>query len=261
MREKLNKNILLCNIVVAILMVCLIAGQFVPFWGVELPNAETGEMEMSTASLLGVTGRQYIHGELANKLCDITSERKTPVGDTFTAKVLEVTDGALLVEPLDGKAQQEADEIVVELPEGNTEKYKVGNRLHIDYTEIDYAATEIEFTYIDEDFLAYLVEVHAVDSCAFHHTYINTQVLLTIGLGVLAVLLCIKNSHGWLRILLALVAAGASAYLWLTVPAYTLGVVGHVLFGLSVALLVLGVIMAIQFVREKMIEKREREQD
>lgn len=261
MKAKVNKNIQIVNIICVLLMLCLVVGQFIPFWGVELPNAETGEPEMQTAALLGVTGRQYIHGELSEKLCEITSQRKNPVGDTFAAKILEVESGSLLVQPLDGKAQQAADEIVVALPEGNTESYKVGDRLHIDYTDIDYDYTDIDFTYIDDDFLAYLVEVHAVDSCTFHHTYINTQVLLTIVLGAFAVLLCVKNSHGWLRALLTLVAAGASAMLWLTVPAYTLGVLGHILFAISAILLVIGLWMVILFVREKMIEKKEREQE
>ena len=260
MKEKLSKNILLCNIIAVVLMVCLVVGQFIPFWGVYLPNEETGELEMSKAALLGVTGRQYIHEDLIEKLCVVTSQRQDPVGDTFTAKVLEVTNDALLVEPLDGEAKKDADEIIVALPEGNTERYKSGDRLHIDYTEIDYGYTEIKFTSIDEDFLAYLVEVHAVDSCAFHHTYINTQVLLTIVLGVFAILLCLKNSRGWMRAVLILIAAGASASLWLLVPAYTLGMIGHILFGLSVALLLVGLIMAVQFIREKLMEKREREQ-
>lgn len=260
MRAKLNKNISICNIICVILMLCLVAAQFIPFWGVELPNKESGEMEMHTAALLGVTGRQYIHSELADKLCDITSDRQNPVGDTFTAKVLEVEGNSLLVEPLDGKAQQDADEIIVALPEGNTESYRVGDRLHIDYTEIDYDYTDIDFTYIDEDFLAYLVEVHAVDSCAFHHTYINTQVLLTIGLGAFAILLCVKNSRGWLRAVLTLVAAGASASLWILVPAYTLGLLGHILFGLSAVLVIVGIAMVILFVQEKLLDKKEREQ-
>lgn len=249
MKEKLNKNILLCNIITVILMVCLVAAQFIPFWGVYLPNAETGELEMTKASLLGVTGRQYVHGDLIEKLCEITSQRQNPAGDTFSAKVLEVNDGSLLVLPLDGKAQRSADEMIVTLPEGNTESYKVGDRLHIDYTDID-----------ESDYPPSLAEVHAVNSCTFYHTYINTQVLLTVCLGAFAILLCIKNSHGWLRAVLTLVAAGASASLWILVPAYTLGLMGHILFGLSVALLIMGLILVIQFAREKMLEKKEREQ-
>lgn len=171
MKEKLNKNILLCNVITVILMVCLVAAQFIPFWGVYLPNAETGELEMSTASLLGVTGRQYVHEDLIESLNVIT----------------EANGG-------------------------------------------------------------------------FSHMDISTQVLLTICLGAFAIFLCVKNSHGWLRAVLTLVAAGAGASLWLLVPAYTLGLIGHILFGLSIALLIMGLILLIQFAREKLIDKHEREQ-
>ena len=171
MKEKVMKSILLCNIVAAILLVCLVAGQFIPFWGVELPDQETGEPVMTTAALLGVTGRQYVFGDLIEKLDEITA-----------------ADGG------------------------------------------------------------------------FAYQQISTQVLLTICLGGFAAFLCIRNSNGWLRAVLAIVAGGASASLWLFVPAYTLGVLGHILFALSIAVLLLSIFMIYLYVQEKMSEKKEREQ-
>ncbi len=158
--EKLKKGILLCNIVCILLMLCLVAGQFVPFWEV------TGEVADS-GSLLGVTGRQYVHEDLVEKISEIAGG----------------------------------------------------------------------FAYQD----------------------ISTQVLLTICLGAFAIFLCAKNSNGWFRILLTLVSAGASASLWFMVPAYKLGILGHILFGISLALLVVALAMIYLFVQGKLIEKRERE--
>lgn len=158
--EKLKKSILLCNIVCILLMLCLVAGQFIPFWEV------TGEVADS-GSLFGVIGRQYVHMDLIEKLDEITG--------------------------------------------------------------------------------------------GFTYQNINTQVLLTTFLGVFAIILCAQNSNGWLRILMTLVSAGSSASLWLMIPAYKLGVLGHILFGISVALLVVALLMIYLFVQEKLIEKRERE--
>ena len=248
MKAKLEKNIFVCNIICALLLVCLVASQFIPFWGVTLPDKETGEPVMNRASLMGVTGRQYVHEDLIERLCEITSQRQNPVGDTFSAEVLEVKSDSLLVLPLDGKAQQSADEIIVALPEGNTESYKIGDRLHIDYTDID-----------ESDYPPSLAEVHAVDSCTFYHTYINTQVLLTVCLGAFAAFLCLRNSHGWFRAVLTLVAAGASASLWLLVPAYTLGLLGHILFALSAVLFLMGIVLLYLYIQQKREEKRERE--
>ena len=170
MKAKLEKNILVCNIICALLLVCLVASQFIPFWGVTLPDQETGEPVMTKASLMGVTGRQYVHEDLIERLNVITEA------------------------------------------EGG-----------------------------------------------FSYTYISTQVLLTVCLGAFAAFLCIRNSHGWFRAVLTLVAAGASASLWILVPAYTLGIVGHILFGLSIALFLMGLVLVYLYIQQKREEKNERE--
>lgn len=104
-----------------------------------------------------------------------------------------------------------------------------------------------------------LIEQLGVIADGFTYHDISVQVLLTIVLGVFAVLSCVRNSHGWFRILLVLAVAGAGISLWLTVPAFTLGQLGNVLMLLNVALAVVAILMAVLFVMEKQAEKKERE--
>ncbi len=96
----------------------------------------------------------------------------------------------------------------------------------------------------------------------FAYQDISTQVLLTIVLGFVAALLCLKNSHGWFRILLAAIVGLAGVSLWLLVPAYTLGMMGTVLFVLDLLVLVVAVVMLVFFFMERkeiaMAEKEKR---
>ena len=155
--EKRNIGVLLSNIVCAVILLALVICQLVPFWVTFGENADS-------ASLLGVTGRQYAHEEL--------------IAD------LDVIAGG--------------------------------------------------FSYQD----------------------ISTQVLLTVALGAFGVILCAKNSRGWLRIAMALVVSIAGMTLWLFVPAYTLGMMGHVLFALDILLLFVAIAMIVLYVFDKIEQSK-----
>lgn len=145
-------GVILRNAVYILLLLAILVCQLIPFWTV--PAAET-----TSASLLGVTGRQYVHGDLIEKLDEIAGG----------------------------------------------------------------------FTYQD----------------------ISTPVLLTVVLSAFGILLGLKNSNGLLKGLLGLIVAAAGAYLWLAVPAYTLGVLGTVIFVLDIVLAVDAVAEIIAFLYRK----------
>lgn len=56
-----KKSILICNIICAVLLLFIVVCQFVPFWSITSPVTDQ-------SSLLGVTGRQYVHEALIESL-------------------------------------------------------------------------------------------------------------------------------------------------------------------------------------------------
>lgn len=158
---KTKTGLLIANLVCALLLIAIVVGQFVPFWTVTTSEGE------DSASLIGMTGRQYNHEEM-----------------------IEILD-----EKVDG----------------------------------------------------------------FSYQNISVQVLITIVVGAFAAYLCLRNSQGIARIVFAFAVALAGISLWLLVPAYTMGMTGHVLFVLDMLLLLVAVILLLQFIDRKKQEKQERE--
>lgn len=150
-------GVILRNAVYALLLLTILVCQFVPFWSVA--NAET-----TSASLLGVTGRQYVHGDLIEKLDEIAGG----------------------------------------------------------------------FAYQD----------------------ISTAVLVTVVLSAFGVFLGLKNSNGLLKGLVGLIVAAAGAYLWLAVPAYTLGTLGTFIFAMDIALAVDAVFEIVAFISQKVSSRK-----
>lgn len=147
------------NAVYILLLLAILVCQLIPFWTV--PAAET-----TSASLLGVTGRQYVHGDLIEKLDEIAGG----------------------------------------------------------------------FAYQD----------------------ISTPVLLTVVLSAFGIILGLKSSNGLLKGLLGLAVAAAGCYLWMTVPAYTLGILGTVIFVLDIVLAVDAVIEIVAYFVEKVVQRKQK---
>lgn len=151
-------GVILRNAVYILLLLAILVCQLIPFWTV--PEAET-----VSASLLGVTGRQYVHDDLIEKL------------DTIAGG----------------------------------------------------------FSYQD----------------------ISTPVLLTVVLSAFGIILGLKNSNGLLKGLLGLIVAAAGGYLWLAVPAYTLGSLGTVIFALDIVLALDSIYEIASCIMKKMAQRRE----
>ncbi len=151
-------GVILRNAVYILLLLTILVCQLVPFWSVA--NAET-----TSASLLGVTGRQYVHGDLIEKLDEIAGG----------------------------------------------------------------------FAYQD----------------------ISTAVLVTVVLSAFGIFLGLKNSNGLLKGLLGLIVAAAGSYLWLTVPAYTLGSLGTFIFAMDIVLAVDSVYEIAAYIVKKVAQRKE----
>lgn len=93
----------------------------------------------------------------------------------------------------------------------------------------------------------------------FSYLDISTPVLLTIVFAACGVLAAIKGANGIWKAIFALVPAGCGIYLWLKVPAYTLGMVGHVIFALDILMILCCIFELVMFFVELKASKSEEQ--
>lgn len=146
---------LIRNILFAIIVIAILVCQFIPFW-------RSGEPVADQASLIGMTGRQYKHENMIERMNNA-----------------------------------------------------------------------IGFSYLD----------------------ISTPVLLTVCFAALAAFCAINQSNAVFKGLVGLVPAIAGIYLWVKVPAYTLGMLGTVIFVLDIVLIISSILEIVMFFVNKPAKK------
>ena len=100
-----------------------------------------------------------------------------------------------------------------------------------------------------------LLEAMEENLNGFTYHDVNTQVLLTIVFSALGALMAFMSKNGYLKIAAAAVVFGMGLWLWIGVPAYTLGIMGHIIFGLEIAAFLAGVAVLVDSLLAKKAEK------
>lgn len=103
-----------------------------------------------------------------------------------------------------------------------------------------------------------LIEIIHVASGGFAYQDISTSVLLTVCFAAVGIFAAIKNSSGVFKFIVGAVVSGCGIYLWLKVPAYTLGSVGNIIFVFDLLLAVLSVYELVSYILESVAHAKEK---
>lgn len=76
----------------------------------------------------------------------------------------------------------------------------------------------------------------------FSHLDVATQVLLTIVFSAIGGYLAFMGRNCYIKMACAVICVGMGAWLFFTVPAFTLGIMGYVVLGVEVAALIMGLV-------------------
>lgn len=84
----------------------------------------------------------------------------------------------------------------------------------------------------------------------FSYTDINTQVLLTIVCAALAVFMAFAGKNGFMKAACAVLCMGFGLWLYFTVPAFSMGVMGYVVLACEAMGVVAGVLVLIDSLKK-----------